>query len=90
MRSISAKEYFGFCKNKSETMNELHKERVCFVYQTNYFVIETYVNVPGQPSVLRVETNNEKVELPPFLSIEKDIKHDSTYTSASLAAMKRV
>jgi len=47
MRSISAREYFSYCKNKSETTVTLHKERICFVYQTHYFVMETYVNVPG-------------------------------------------
>lgn len=73
MRSITAKDYLDLLKNKSDDRAPILKERTCFVYQTQSFMLEKYVDVPGSPSVLRVETNNEVVELPPFIAIEKEI-----------------
>jgi len=53
-------------------------------------MLDHYVDVPGKPIVLRVETNNEVVELPPFISIEKEITDIGSYSSASLALLKRI
>ena len=53
------------------------------------FMLERYKDVPGQPTIIRVETNNERVDLPPFLTIEKDITNDKAWGSASLSALKQ-
>ena len=55
------------------------------MYGTHYFMLETYVDVPGKPQILRVETNNEYVEMPPFVSIQRDVTKDREYSSAVLA-----
>lgn len=88
MRSITAKEYFHHVKNKSNERGSILKERTCFVYKTQSFMLEKYADVPGQPTVLRVDTSNRDVDLPPFITIEKDITNDRSYSSASLAVKK--
>ena len=85
MRSLTAVEYFSHCKRKDSSKIALQKDRICFVYKTQSFILEKYVNVPGQPTVLRVETNVEDVELPPFINIEKEITKDLSYSSDRLA-----
>ena len=89
MRSINAKDYLAFLENKSDEKEPLLKERVCFVYKTQSFILENYTDVPGQPTVLRVETSNKTVDLPPFIDIEREITNERAYSSASLASLKR-
>ena len=89
MRSINAKDYLAFLESKSDEKEPLLKERVCFVYKTQSFILENYTDVPGQPTVLRVETSNKTVDLPPFINIEREITNERAYSSASLAGLKR-
>jgi len=37
-------------------MKQLKKVRQCFIYEQQYFMVETFVNVDGAPSLLRIET----------------------------------
>lgn len=50
-------------------------------------MIETFLNVPGRPSLLRIETTKEQreIKIPPFISIEKEVTLDPDYSSRSLA-----
>ena len=47
MRSISAKIYFDYLANKSEKKKSLKVERSHFVYNSQPFMLEKYVNVIG-------------------------------------------
>ena len=47
MRSLTAVEYFSNCKRKDSSKIALQKDRICFVYKTQSFILEKYVNVPG-------------------------------------------
>lgn len=89
MHTISAKDYLELCKNKADDRTSLQKKRTCFVYKTQSFVLETYVNVPGKPCVLRVETNNDVVDLPPFINIDREITGNRSFSSAKIAEIKQ-
>jgi hypothetical protein len=59
-RQISAREYIELieqsrCPNKKA----LKKVRQCFIFESQYFLVETFLNVDGQPSFLRIETTKE-------------------------------
>lgn len=45
------------------------------------------MNVPGRPSLLRIETTKEQREIrvPPFLKIDREVTLDKEWTSRSLA-----
>jgi hypothetical protein len=47
MRQISAKEYTELVREKDDSKAQLVKFRSCFGYLTQYFVLETMVNLPG-------------------------------------------
>ena len=50
-------------------------------------MVETFNNVDGQPSLLRIETTKEGKELkiPPFVRVLRDVTEESAYASSSMA-----
>lgn len=57
------------------------------MYESQYIQIETFTNVDGFPTFLRVEQNNGGVNLPPFLKIKSEIteKNYWAYSSKNMA-----
>lgn len=51
----------------------LEKIRTKFFVDTQPFVLETTLNLPGKPTFLRVETPNKEVKLPSYLDIVKEV-----------------
>jgi hypothetical protein len=57
---LSAREYIEMCEQqKMHGYKELKKFRQCFIYEQQYFMVETFLNCDGQPSFLRIETLKE-------------------------------
>jgi hypothetical protein len=50
-------------------------------------MVETFVNVDGAPSLLRIETTKEgkEIKIPPFVRVLKDVTEDNSYASSSMA-----
>ena len=46
-------------QQKMHGYKELKKFRQCFIYEQQYFMVETFLNCDGQPSFLRIETLKE-------------------------------
>ena len=90
MRSISAKMYFEHIKNRNEAMNPLEIKRMRFVYNSQPFMLERYTNVQGAPVILKVETKNQTVDLPPFIPIIQEITNDRSYSSAHLSKRNHI
>jgi hypothetical protein len=60
-RQLSAREYIEMCEQqKMPGYKELKKFRQCFIYEQQYFMVETFLNCEGQPSFLRIETSKEQ------------------------------
>ena len=57
--------------------------RTCFNYRTQHFVLETISNLPGQPTVLRTASDSDKIDLPSFLPIVREITGDKQYSNYS-------
>lgn len=70
-------------------MKQLKKLRQCFIYEQQYFMVETFCNVDGAPSLLRIETTKEgkEIKIPPFVKVLKDVTEDSQYASSTFAKM---
>ncbi len=68
-------------------MNTLKKKRTSFVYQNQAFMIETILNIEGQPTFLRAETSHDghSIVTPPFIQIIKDVTSEKNYSSPTLA-----
>ena len=68
-------------------MKQLKKLRQCFIYEQQYFMVESFCNVDGSPSLLRIETTKEgkNIKIPPFVKVLKDVTEDSQYASSTMA-----
>ena len=87
-RQISAREYIElFEQQRDPTMKQLQKLRQCFIYEQQYFMVESFCNVDGAPSLLRIETTKEgkEIKIPPFVRVLKDVTEDSRYASSTMA-----
>ena len=87
-RQISAREYIEMIEQyKDQSKRVLKKSRQCFIYDQQYYLVETFLNVDNQPSLLRVETTKEQKELqiPSFLDVIREVTHDKEYISSNMA-----
>lgn len=50
-------------------------------------MVESYANVDGQPSILRIETTTEgqKFAIPPFLQVLREVTDDPFYETGNMA-----
>jgi len=87
-RQISAREYIElFEQSRCPKKKILKKVRQCFIYEQQYFLVETFLNVDGQPSLLRIETTKEhkELEIPSFLDVIREVTHDKSYVGSKMA-----
>ena len=68
-------------------MQKIMKVRQCFIFDRQYFMVETFLNIENNPSILRVEstTTGNKTKLPPFLKIIKEVTNDDMYETWFMA-----
>jgi len=66
----------------------LKKVRQCFIYEKQYFYVETFLNVDEQPSFLRIETSTKDGEIiiPSFVKVVREVTHDKHYTSSEMSS----
>ena len=87
-RQITAREYIEICEQqKAPGFKELQKFRQCFIYEQDYFMVETFLNCDGQPSLLRIETNQkeDELKLPKFCKVVREVTEDNLYAASNLA-----
>lgn len=87
-RQISAREYIELFENQRDpSEKQLKKIRQCFIYEQQYFMVETFLNVDGSPSLLRIETTKAgtEIKIPPFLKVLRDVTEDHEYASSVMA-----
>ena len=87
-RQISAREYIEMIEQSRHPKKKiLQKVRQCFIFEQQYFLVETYLNIDGKPSFLRIETSKEQkeIKIPKFLSVVKEVTHDDHYSSMTMA-----
>ena len=68
-------------------MRQLKKVRQCFIYEQQYFMVDTFCNVDGAPSLLRIDTTKQEkeIKIPPFVKVLKEVTADRFYSSRSMA-----
>lgn len=74
-------------QSKDQSRKALKKFRQCFIFDNQYFMVETFLSLDQQPSLLRIETTKEKkdITIPSFVKVIKEVTHDNEYASSSLA-----
>ena len=79
---ITAREYIFLRENKDVSRKTVKRVRQCFIYHSNYFMIDTYLNVKQGVSVLRTDVLDlSSLKLPPEISIVRDVSDDPGYST---------
>lgn len=86
-RQVSAREYIESMEQRRPSCKDIKKFRQCFIYEQNYFQVETLLNVDMQPSFLKIETskNHSQIVLPKFVTVLKEVTMDNAYDRAECA-----
>lgn len=87
---ISAKDYEQFKAFRDPNRSPIIKYRHCFVYRSQYFELDVFRYPNPELCLLEIELTeeNDKVELPPFLSIAREVTNDPDYSNSELAKIK--
>jgi len=77
-------------EQRDSSKTQIRKGRKCFIYENQYFQVETFLNIPGYPSIMRVETTKEsqKIKIPSFLEVLREVTLDSNYQTWIVAGEK--
>ncbi|OYV27030.1 MAG: hypothetical protein B7W98_02670, partial [Parcubacteria group bacterium 20-58-5] len=87
--AITPAEYaFGRSFMKSGT-RPVQKRRTCFVYENQYFELDTFLEPKLPYALLEIELAEaaQPVRVPPFLTVEKEVTGDPHYSNSALARL---
>jgi thymidylate kinase len=85
-KQITSREFI-FPRKFDNTKLNLEKSSVSFMYKNQHFIIDTFVNVHGRPSLLRIETEqtSDLIEKPEFLNYYRDVTDEEAYATQYMA-----
>lgn len=86
-QQISARECLRLLELADKTKKVLNKYRQCFLYNKSYIVIDTFKNVDGCPSILRVlqEKGSKGVLMPSNIEVVREVTDEEIYYSHVMA-----
>lgn len=89
-RQITPREYVELLKRKDPSTVTIHKTRCCFVWEGQYFELDSFIQPHPKLQLLEAELDEgqTRVPLPPFITIERDVTEDPNYTNRALASAK--
>lgn len=87
-KEISASEYQMLMATKLDYSRRIiNKKRICFLYNNQYFELDVF-GPPLEPlMILEIELTdiNDKVDIPDFIRVEKEVTNDPRYYNYQLA-----
>lgn len=85
-RKITMQEYVSLLAEADNTLHQVKKQRLCFVYLSQYFELDLYP-FSDKEAIVEIELSNEadEVQFPPFLNCIKEVTDDERYKNHSLA-----
>lgn len=76
-------------EQRDGSRKQVRKIRQCFIYERQYFMVETFVTIDGKPSILRIEADDENLSpsgiIPPFLRVLREITNETAYDTKAIA-----
>lgn len=76
-------------KEADRKRSVIQKNRYCFLWKNQYFELDIFISPKRLSglSLLEIELTeeNDKIEIPPFLKVIRDVTEDSEFTNHSLA-----
>ncbi|MDO4216696.1 MAG: AAA family ATPase [Bacteroidales bacterium] len=86
-RQITPSEYLEYINDADPERITIHKRRRCFVWENQYFELDTFINPPLPHQLLELEglPTDKHVSFPPFLKILGEVTEDPRYYNANIA-----
>lgn len=88
-KEITKKQYNSYLKNPHPDKVEIQKTRFVFKYENQVFELDVFKHALKGLAILEIELKkkNDKVKLPPFLKVIKEVTEDKKYNNFELASM---
>jgi hypothetical protein len=51
-----------------------------------HYLLETYLNVDGQPTILRLETPKDEIKFPDFIDVVRDVSSCDAFFSRNMSS----
>ena len=89
-RQISPSEYIGLLQKADPTRCTVHKLRRCFVWENQYFELDTFLQPKLSHLLLEIEglPDAGDIHFPPFLHVLEEVTENPEYYNATLAKRK--
>ena len=86
-RGISEKNYLDLLRQADPSKQTIKKERTCFLWNHQYFELDYFISPKNGLWLLEaeIESDDEHVELPPFIKVEKEVTDDPAYSNSEIA-----
>jgi len=89
-RIISHYEFLALSNNYDKSKSSILKDRVCFLHNNQYFELDFFKKPDRLKNLIVLEIElteqNDKVEVPDWIQIEKEVTDDPTYSNFNLAS----
>ncbi len=84
---ISKSEYLDFMKHRNPRLGTIEKRRFCFIWKNQYFELDSFIHPSFKKPLLEIESTeeNDKVELPDFLPIDREVTGNHMYSNRYIA-----
>jgi CYTH domain-containing protein len=85
--AITAEEYATMLQFKSPKHRVIRKKRTCFMYNAQYFEVDTFESPEDIGQLLEIEltSENDAVTIPDFIQVIDDVTDSKSYYNSSLA-----
>ena len=89
-RIISETEYSDLQRFADCERRTVHKLRRCFVWEVQYFELDTFLDPRLEYKLLEIEDveNPNDVHIPPFLKVVRDVTGEAEYSNSQMARIK--
>ena len=86
-RELNYRNYIFLLNQKEENKKVVVKERVCFIWEHQSFILDTIISHKDRPKILKIDGIEKDflLKLPPFCEIAKEITEDQEYSNLSLS-----
>ena len=86
-RPVSAREYVALLADVDPSRRPIRKTRTCFLWNHQYFELDTFVEPRAGLRVLEVEFDcpDGPLTLPPFVEVDREVTGDPAYSNYALS-----
>lgn len=86
-RAITEKVYLDLLSQADSNRQTIKKQRTCFLWNDQYFELDYFLSPRQRLWLLEaeIESDEEELNLPPFITIEREVTDDTQYYNSEIA-----